>query len=429
MINTNDPVRTALSRPMPTADAAMVRLAAARAAGVAAELRRVHAALAGSMGSTAGWSGAAELAFQDSMTSQLSRLAPAVQRCEGYATALTGYARELDWLQPQLLAARSRLGALPPTAVSLVPPGAADSSYLAAGFPQVAAGSAQLAGAACAAEFERLWLAWDGVRGRCVAGLAVAGEVGADRRRGSWWGWVTELPAVRSVRLADVSRVLGELGQALVVAGVALTFVCPPAAGAVWAAVAVVAVCQLVVDGVRRERGEHVGSAQLGWDVAGILPMGRLAAGMRSAGEASAAIERLAPHLRSSRIVPGGGLAAHEGTATYRGHTLLKHVGKTPEELAGRFKNEPNLERSSTFIDRRTAEAATAKVLDQNAEVLAKWLAAPDRALALESDHGVEVGISVAKDGTIVSASRSRVLLRKENTMLGYYVRTAFPTP
>ena len=143
---------------------------------------------------------------------------------------------------------------------------------------------------------------------------------------------------MRSVRLADVSRVLGDLGQALVVAGMVLTFVCPPAAGAVWAAVAVVAVCQLVVDGTRRERGEPVGSAQLGWDAAAILPMGRLAAGMRSAGAASAAIERLAPHLRSSRIVPGGGLAAHEGTATYRGHTLLKHVGKTPEELAARFK-------------------------------------------------------------------------------------------
>ena len=54
---------------MPAADAAMVGLAAARAAEVAAELRRVHAALAGSMGSTAGWSGPAELAFQDSMTS------------------------------------------------------------------------------------------------------------------------------------------------------------------------------------------------------------------------------------------------------------------------------------------------------------------------------------------------------------------------
>jgi Bacterial CdiA-CT RNAse A domain len=435
MINTSDPVREALSRPMPGADAAMVRLVATRAAGVAAELRRAHAALAGSMGSTAGWSGPAELAFQDSMTAQLSRLAPAVQRCEGYATALSGYARELDWLQPQLLAARSRLSALPqPTAVSpaptAVPSGVAGFSYLAAGFPQVSAGSPGLTadGAACAAEFERLWLAWDGVRGRCVAGLAVAGAAGADRRRG-WWGWVSELPGVRSVRLADVSRVLGDLGQALVAAGVILTFVCPPAAGAVWAAVAVVAVCQLVVDGARRERGERVGLAGLGWDAAGMVPMGRLAAGMRSAGEASAAIERLAPHLRFSRIVPGGGLAAHEGTASYRGHTLLKHVGKTSAQLAARFPNEPDLHWSSSFDERGVAEETIAKLLHDHTSVIKAWLASPHKVLAINVDVGTEVGTSLHSDGTLIRASKIRVVLRRENTVLGYYIKSAFPTP
>jgi Bacterial CdiA-CT RNAse A domain len=232
-------------------------------------------------------------------------------------------------------------------------------------------------------------------------------------------------------KLSELSHALGDLSQALVVAGVVLALVCPPAAGAVWAAVAVVAVCQLAVDATRRARGEQVGWAQLGWDAAAVLPVGRLdrVAEFGSAAEASAAIERLAPELRSSRVVPGGGLAAHEGTASYRGHTLLKHVGKTPRQLAKRFKNEPGLNFSSSFTDRATAEAAIAKTLDEHRRAIADWLTDPQKPLTLHGAFDEIIGRSVGRDGRALRTGRLRVVLRAEETDLRFYIRTAYPTP
>jgi hypothetical protein len=403
MIDPAQSVQQALARPMPHADAATARLAAERMAGLSAELSRVRNVLAGAMGREAGWSGAAELAFQDSMLAELNRFAAAFQRFEGHAAALTGYARELDLLGPRLLAARARL-------VDGSTAGVADGSTTGV------------------ADLERYWQEWDAARRRCSAGLAV----GTESHRHGWSGLVSGVS--RTVRhetasLAGLSRVLSDVGQALTVAGLTLALVCPPAAGAVWAAVAVVAVCQLAVDVARRERGEHVGMAGLGWDALGALPGGRLMAGFHSAVEASAAIERLAPELRSSRLVPGGGLMAHEGTATHRGHTLLKHVGQTPRQLAKRFKTEPYVKWSSSFTDRATAEAAVAKAIQDNPQAITAWLASSLPSLRIHTDVGIVVGRSVAKNGTIISTSKVRVALRKENTVLGYYIKTAHPTP
>ncbi len=394
---------------MPAADAATVRMAAARAAELAGELRRVHAALHGSMGQAGGWSGTAELAFQDSVSAQLSQFAPAVQRYEGYAAAFGRYAAELDLVEPPLRAARSRL-------VN------AEPAPLGGGAPSCSA---------AVAEFQRYWANWDTARTRCAAALAAVGEIDADPRRHGWSRLLHELTSVLPdrVSLAELSRTLADLGQALMVAGVVLSLVCPPAAAAVWAAVAVVAVCQLVTDAARRQRGEHVGMAALGWDAMAVFPVGRLAAKARTAAEASKAIERLAPELRSSRLVPGGGLAAHEGTASYRGHTLLKHVGKTGEELAQRFTNEPNLKRSSSFTDRAVAEAAIARTLADSRQAVAEWLRDPDTPLVLYGDIGQPIGKSVARDGTVVGASRLRIVLNPERTDLGFYVRTAYPIP
>jgi len=56
----------------------------------------------------------------------------------------------------------------------------------------------------------------------------------------------------------------------------------------------------------------------------------------------------------SSRLVPGGGLAAHEAQD---GHLLLKHVGKTEAELSARLVAEPHISAASTFVTRAEAEA------------------------------------------------------------------------
>jgi len=261
-----------------------------------------------------------------------------------------------------------------------------------------------------------------------MAGLATDGH-----RHGWWSGLVSGVS--RTVRhevagLAGLSRVLSDLSQALTVAGLVLALVCPPAAGAVWAAVAVLAVCQLAVDLARRERGEHVGVAGLGWDALAALPGGRLVAEYRTAAEASAAIERLAPELRSSRLVPGGGLQAHEGeSATHRGHTLLKHYNKTVKQLTRRFKDEPDLTWSSSFFDRRTAESVIGRVLEEKDPEIAQWLASPSGRLQLDADYGTEVGYSVRRDGVIRRPTTFRVVLFKEDSQLGYFIRTAYPRP
>jgi hypothetical protein len=387
--------QAALGRPMPRAEAATVRRAAAEAVELSAELRRMQAVLVGGLGRQVGWAGTAELTFQESLADELNRFAPAVQRLEVHATALAGYARELERLWLPLQAARARL----------------------------AAGSA----AAELADFERHWQDWDAARRRCMAGLSS----GIPGHRHGWSGLLSAVTGTlrHPPGLADLSRALGELSQALLGAGVVLALVCPPAAGPVWAALGVLAACQLAIDLTRRQRGDRVGLAGLGWDTLAAIPGGRLVAEIHSAAEASAAIERLAPELRTVRLVPGGGLKMHEGTATHRGHTLLKHVGLRPKQLAKRFKQEPRLKYSSSFTDRQTAESAIGRLLHERRSEIAKWLASADLRLRLDGDYGTEVGRSVSRGGVVLRPSTFRVVLDKEKSRLGYFIRTAYPRP
>jgi hypothetical protein len=193
------------------------------------------------------------------------------------------------------------------------------------------------------------------------------------------------------------------------------------------------------VDAARRQRGEAVGWAGLRWDVAAVLPAGRVVRQVHvavgevrefgSAAEADAAIRRLPKRLRSSPLVPGGGLHAHEGTATHRGHTIAKHVKKTPAELAQRFKTDSNIQWSSSFTDRATAETAIAGTLAANKLKVERWVAGNAGTLILDADVGYEIGISVPAKGKTVTTTKLRVVLRRESSVLGYYIKTAFPMP
>jgi Bacterial CdiA-CT RNAse A domain len=393
---------------LPAADAVLVGQLARRAGVLVAELGRARAAATGLLGSAAGWSGSAELAFQDSVAKRWAEFGPVLARLDGYAAALAGYARELERVEPGLRAARSRLDAAP-------------------GDPAAVAG------------YEACWRDWDAARRRCMARLQDASPV--VRHRHGWSGWAHAVLGglEHGVRLADCSRVLAEVGEGLMAAGLVCALVCPPLAGPIWAAVAVVAVCQLAVDAARRERGEPVGWGSLGWDMAAVVPAGRVVrrvhvaveeiAECRTAAEADAAIRRLPKRLRSSPLVPGGGLQAHEGSATYRGHTIGKHVKKTPTELAQRLAMEPRVNVSSSFVDRARAEAAIARVLDGNRQAIASWLTDPELPLKLRGDFGEIVGVSVTRGGKAVTTSKLRVILKAEDSDLGFYIRTAYPSP
>jgi filamentous hemagglutinin len=68
--------------------------------------------------------------------------------------------------------------------------------------------------------------------------------------------------------------------------------------------------------------------------------------------------------------IPGGGLSAHEAAG---GHTLARHVGLSPEDLADRAREEGKRE-VSTFPDAAAAERAVAEVLYRRREDVRRWV-------------------------------------------------------
>ncbi len=392
------PASAVENRPLPSADSAMARLSAARAAAVANELRRVQGVLVGAVARD-GWSGPARLAFAAEMHQRVSVLDPVIQRYDGYAAALQSYASGLSLLEPRLAARRA-------------PPG-----------PDGSTGPDP--------SFEQAWQDWDSLRRRCQQALSVAGRIGADRHGlSALWHAVEHgaHEALEHVSLKDLSKVLSDLGEVLLVAGLVLSVVFPPAAGVVWIALAVVSTAQLAVDSVRVARGEKgVGWGDVAWDAVGVLPLGKMFRGAKTAAECSRLIENLPEEERVSRIVPGG-LMAHEGTATTRGHLLLKHVRRSKRFLMARFKHEPYLQWSSSFKDRRAAERASSWLLEKHDPTVQAWLHNPTKTLVLEDDFGSHVGRSYAKDGTMVKATKLRLVLVPEKTKLGYNIKTGHPT-
>jgi hypothetical protein len=71
-----------------------------------------------------------------------------------------------------------------------------------------------------------------------------------------------------------------------------------------------------------------------------------------------------------AQALPGGSLQAHEGRP---GHTLERHVGRTPEQLRARMHAEQKREVSS-FTDLATAERAVARALFEKRRDVNAWL-------------------------------------------------------
>jgi len=389
------------NRPLPAADSATVRLAAARAVAVADELSRIQAALTGAVPGD-GWNGAARLAFAQEMQARASLLAPAIRRYQGFAAALQGYAGQLGVLEP-------RLRVHPHSAAA--PDGGASGD-----------GASLL--------WEQAWQEWDAARRRCAAALSVAGRIDADRHGlARLWDDIAHgaHEALDHVSLAGLSKALSDLGDVLLVAGLVLSAVFPPAAAVVWGALAVVSVLQLAVDATRCARGEKgVGLVDVAWDAVGVIPAGKVLRGAKSAQECSRLIEKLPAEKRLSRIVPGG-LAAHEGPG--RGHLLAKHVRKSRRFLQARLNNEPHISMASTFKDRRTAEAAAAWLLRTKDVEVRAWLNNPRGLLDISGDFGHHTGRCLARDGTMVQSTKVRLLLKVDRSTLGYYIKTGHPEP
>jgi hypothetical protein len=142
-----------------------------------------------------------------------------------------------------------------------------------------------------------------------------------------------------------------------------------------------------------------------------------------------AALEKAAVDegTRFSRLVPGGGLAAHEFSG---GHAIEKHVGKTEAELIARFQAEPKLRYSSSFTDRSTAEQAIAEAIKANRQTIDAVRNGISPRQEIVYNFNTTVGIVVPQSTkTAFETSRLLVVVKADNNMPdGYTIITAFPT-
>lgn len=132
--------------------------------------------------------------------------------------------------------------------------------------------------------------------------------------------------------------------------------------------------------------------------------------------------------VRTGRI----SLSQHEAQAgsSLGGHTILKHVGRTEQELRARLAAQPYVQTASTFTNLRTAESAISKVLGSQAAAIKSWATvANSPPLKLELSFGAVVGIGVVRaTNQLVNLRKVRVILKMQSyNGMPYYVLTAFP--
>nr|BAL54464.1 hypothetical protein HGMM_F16E03C03 [uncultured Planctomycetota bacterium] len=117
------------------------------------------------------------------------------------------------------------------------------------------------------------------------------------------------------------------------------------------------------------------------------------------------------------------------------GHTIAKHVGKSPRELLRRLETEAHLEYASTFRSVEEAENYIALVLEAHADKIAAWLRqtgqqARKLELRLRFDQAVgqvlRRGSSELEDGHEVVV---RLIRNPSETRLGFRIITAFVDP
>jgi hypothetical protein len=113
------------------------------------------------------------------------------------------------------------------------------------------------------------------------------------------------------------------------------------------------------------------------------------------------------------------------------GHTLARHVGRTPDELASRLAAERGLSAASTFPDRATAERAVALALATQRDRVDRWIARgprrPNLALTVRSPDRRPFGVTLPRGGGDPREARvARVVLRARGD--AFYVLTAYPT-
>ena len=129
----------------------------------------------------------------------------------------------------------------------------------------------------------------------------------------------------------------------------------------------------------------------------------------------------------SSRLVPGGGLSAHEAAG---GHLLELHKGWDEAELIERIKTRRLRNGASSFPDQATAEAAVSETIDANQSAISSWLSSNSGGEVFEHTASSPVGIHVANENaSAIPVSGVRIVLRRASSPLGYRIQTGYPIP
>ncbi len=129
-------------------------------------------------------------------------------------------------------------------------------------------------------------------------------------------------------------------------------------------------------------------------------------------------------------------LIQHESVTGLKpgGHAILKHVGKTQEELAARLKTTENMVRKpnavSSFSNIDLAEASVSKALSVNKEWIKVWATSqPRHNLTVTYNTGRVIGYSLFRGSDkLAQATKVKVVLKYEMyNGKPYYILTAFP--
>lgn len=135
---------------------------------------------------------------------------------------------------------------------------------------------------------------------------------------------------------------------------------------------------------------------------------------------------RRAKDCRPLGLVPGGGLEAHEGLR--RGHTLLKHVNVTDAMIRSRVLGG-QVKVASRFFNRALAEDAVSGALVANRLSVEQFLRSSKSFTFIEQSFNREIGTIFSKAGGFQAGNTVRVMLVRDSSELGYFVRTAFVNP
>lgn len=165
-------------------------------------------------------------------------------------------------------------------------------------------------------------------------------------------------------------------------------------------------------------------------DIGGLVPLGRFAGWVAKIGDGAKAIYRVVRPAgniaRNVSNIPLGSLAAHEALG---GHTLLKHVGQTDEELFTRVVRE-GVTGASTFANATDAERLISDVISVHPSEISNWLNGPGaNNLSLPLSFIETTGRKVSR-GQIDAQNVNGVLVvlkKSTSSPIGYIILTAYP--